>query len=88
MFAWLAVVEYLFARPEMTLAHVHTSADGFTAVGRPVYTLRYVEQNGGTLVCNTSCVFVKMFVAVNQFSLMFLFVENQFQAGVDCRIIM
>ena len=30
MFSWLAVVEWLFARPELTLAHVHTSADGLT----------------------------------------------------------
>mmetsp|Transcript_70353 Transcript_70353/g.115681 ORF Transcript_70353/g.115681 Transcript_70353/m.115681 type:complete len:727 (-) Transcript_70353:60-2240(-) len=43
MFSWLAVVEWLFARPELTLAHVHTSADGLTVSGRPVYTLRYVE---------------------------------------------
>mmetsp|Transcript_48549 Transcript_48549/g.113323 ORF Transcript_48549/g.113323 Transcript_48549/m.113323 type:complete len:726 (-) Transcript_48549:215-2392(-) len=43
MFAWLAVVERFFSRPEATLAHVHTSADGMTEVGRPVYTLRYIE---------------------------------------------
>ena len=43
MFGWLAVVEYFFARPGMTLAHVHTNADGMTVMGRPVYTLRYIE---------------------------------------------
>lgn len=43
MFSWLAVVERIFSLPDMTLAHVHTSADGLTPMGRPVYTMRYVE---------------------------------------------
>lgn len=43
MFSWLAVVEYFFARPDVNLAHVHSSADGLTVPGRPVWTLRYIE---------------------------------------------
>ena len=31
------------AWPEVNLAHVHASSDGLTLVGRPVYTLRYIE---------------------------------------------
>jgi len=33
MFSWLAVVEYFFARPDVNLAHVHSSADGLTVTG-------------------------------------------------------
>lgn len=33
MFRWLAVVEYFFARPDVNLAHVHSSADGLTVTG-------------------------------------------------------
>ena len=43
MFGWLAVVERFFSIPEVTLAHVHSSGDGLTVLGRPVYTLRYIE---------------------------------------------
>eukprot|EP00438_Fugacium_kawagutii_P026454 Skav202765 [mRNA] locus=scaffold326:236367:243672:+ [translate_table: standard] len=54
MFGWLAVVEYFFARPNVTLAHVHTSADGLTPLGRPVYTLRYIERNASNSVLNVA----------------------------------
>mmetsp|Transcript_36520 Transcript_36520/g.85563 ORF Transcript_36520/g.85563 Transcript_36520/m.85563 type:complete len:732 (+) Transcript_36520:55-2250(+) len=43
MFGWLAVVERYFSLPEVNLAHVHSSGDGLTTSGRPVYTLRYIE---------------------------------------------
>ena len=43
MFGVLGSTERLFSRADWTIAHVMPSADGLTAVGRPVYTLQYME---------------------------------------------
>ncbi|CAE7552764.1 unnamed protein product, partial [Symbiodinium microadriaticum] len=43
MFGVLASAERLFSRADWTVAHVMPSPDGLTPVGRPVYTLQYME---------------------------------------------
>mmetsp|Transcript_43374 Transcript_43374/g.101230 ORF Transcript_43374/g.101230 Transcript_43374/m.101230 type:complete len:767 (-) Transcript_43374:126-2426(-) len=43
MFGVLAFAERLFSRADWTVAHVMPSPDGLTSVGRPVYTLQYME---------------------------------------------